>query len=72
MISMDSSPDIIKDASDALKPIEDRGISFYERSIDNLYEVSVDESNLVAEDTDAATAIKDWFSKVQGTPDAAA
>lgn len=28
--------------------------------------------NLVAEDTDAATAIKDWFSKVQETPDAAA
>lgn len=27
MISMDSSPDIIKDASDALKPIEDRGIT---------------------------------------------
>ena len=46
--------------------------SFYERSIDNLYEVSVDESNLVAEDTDAATAIKDWFSKVQETPNAAA
>lgn len=46
--------------------------SFYERSIDNLYEVSVDESNLVAEDTDAATAIRDWFSKVQEAPDAAA
>ena len=46
--------------------------SFYERSIDNLYEVSVDESNLVAEDTDAATAIKDWFSKVQEAPHAAA
>ena len=27
MISMDSSPDIIKDASDTLKPIEDRGIT---------------------------------------------
>lgn len=40
--------------------------------IDNMYEVSVDESNLVAEDTDAATAIKDWFSKVQEAPDAAA
>ena len=46
--------------------------SFYERSINNLYEVSVDESNLVAEDTDAATAIEDWFSKVQEAPDAAA
>ena len=39
--------------------------SFYERSIDNLYEISVDESNLVDENTDAKTAIADWFSKVQ-------
>lgn len=39
--------------------------SFYERNLDNKYEISVDESNLVTEDTDAATAIKDWFSKVQ-------
>lgn len=31
MISMDSSPDIIKDASDALKPIEDRGITVMQR-----------------------------------------
>lgn len=38
--------------------------SFYERSLDNDYEISVDESNLVTADTDAATAIKDWFSKV--------
>lgn len=46
--------------------------SFYERSIDNLYEISVDESNLLTEDTDAATAIKDWFAAVQEYPNAAA
>lgn len=39
--------------------------SFYERSIDNKYEISVDESNLVDENTDAKTAIANWFSKVQ-------
>lgn len=39
--------------------------SFYERSIDNLYEISVDESNLLDADTDAKTAISNWFSKVQ-------
>ena len=35
------------------------------RSLDNAYEISVDESNLVAGDTKAAEAIKNWFSKVQ-------
>lgn len=39
--------------------------SFYERSIDNQYEISVDESNLVDENTDAKAAIASWFSKVQ-------
>lgn len=39
--------------------------SFYERSIDNKYEISVDESNLVDENTDAKAAIANWFSKVQ-------
>jgi phi13 family phage major tail protein len=39
--------------------------SFYERNVDNLYEINVDEANLVNEDTDAKTAIADWFSKVQ-------
>jgi len=39
--------------------------SFYERSIDSKYEISVDESNLVDENTDAKTAIANWFSKVQ-------
>lgn len=46
--------------------------SFYERSIDNLYEISVDESNLVDGDVDAKTAIKNWFSKVQEKDSAAA
>lgn len=31
----------------------------------NLYAVQVDESNLLAEDTSAATAISNWFSAVQ-------
>ena len=39
--------------------------SFYERNMDSRYEISVDESNLVDENTDAKTAIADWFSKVQ-------
>ena len=39
--------------------------SFYERSMDNKYEISVDESNLLTEHADASSAIKDWFSKVQ-------
>ncbi|MCD8038870.1 MAG: major tail protein [Lachnospiraceae bacterium] len=39
--------------------------SFYERSLDNRYEISVDESNLLDEYTDAATAITNWFSAVQ-------
>lgn len=46
--------------------------SFYERSLDNAYEISVDESNLVVEDTKAADAIKNWFSKVQEKDDAVA
>ncbi len=45
--------------------------SFYERAIDGNYEISVDESNLVSEDTDAATALKNWFSEVQEYPDEA-
>ena len=39
--------------------------SFYERSIDNKYEISVDESNLLSEYTDAKTALESWFSAVQ-------
>lgn len=39
--------------------------SFYERSIDSKYEISVDESNLLETHTDAKTAIANWFSKVQ-------
>lgn len=44
--------------------------SFYERSLDNRYEISVDESNLIDEYTDAKTAIGSWFSAVQEYPDA--
>ena len=46
--------------------------SFYERNLDNRYEISVDESNLVSVDTKAADAIKNWFSKVQEKDGAAA
>lgn len=38
---------------------------FYERQIDKNYQITVDESNLAAEHTDAAEAIADWFGKVQ-------
>nr|DAM47800.1 MAG TPA: major tail protein [Caudoviricetes sp.] len=38
---------------------------FYARKLDGNYECNVDESNLLAEHTEAATAIKNWFSKVQ-------
>lgn len=39
--------------------------SFYERNIDNKYEISVDESNLLDAYADAKTAIDKWFSAVQ-------
>lgn len=39
--------------------------SFYERSIDSKYEISVDESNLLESNADAKAAIESWFSKVQ-------
>ena len=43
--------------------------SFYERSLDNQYEISVDESNLIDEFTDAKAALENWFSAVQEFPD---
>ena len=46
--------------------------TFYERSIDNCYEISVDESNLMEDNTDAKAAIENWFSKVQEKDVAAA
>lgn len=46
--------------------------TFYERSIDNCYEISVDESNLMEDNTDAKAAIEGWFSKVQEKDRAAA
>ena len=39
--------------------------SFYERAIDGNFEVQVDESNLIADYTDATAAIKAWFDSVQ-------
>lgn len=41
---------------------------FYERNKDKAYEVSVDESNLIDENTDAKTAIEKWFGEVQEKP----
>lgn len=45
--------------------------SFYERACDGNFEIQVDESNLLAEHTDAAAAIKNWFGKVQEPTEAA-
>lgn len=45
---------------------------FYGRSIDNVYQISVDESNLIDEYEDAKTAITKWFEKVQEKDTAAA
>lgn len=45
--------------------------SFYDRQKDGRYQIVVDESNIVSEDTDAAEAIKDWFGKVQEKEQAA-
>jgi phi13 family phage major tail protein len=39
--------------------------TFHEREIDHLYDLRVDEDNLVDTDKTAAEAIKDWFAKVQ-------
>ena len=38
---------------------------FVERQLDGLYQITVDESNLIDADTDAKTAITKWFEKVQ-------
>lgn len=46
--------------------------SFYERSLDNRYEISVDEANLLETHTDAKAAIEDWFSAVQERENGAA
>ena len=39
--------------------------SFYARQKDGEYLISVDESNIAVDNTDAAAAIKEWFAKVQ-------
>lgn len=41
---------------------------FYERQLDGNYHISVDESNLAVENTEAAAAIKKWFESVQELP----
>ena len=43
-------------------------LSCYARKHDGKFSCSVDESNLIAEDTDAASAIENRFSKVQEWP----
>ena len=43
---------------------------FYERAIDGNYHISVDESNLIEEYTEAKEAIAQWFSAVQEKPTA--
>ncbi|MCI8713098.1 MAG: major tail protein [Ruminococcus sp.] len=45
---------------------------FGERQLDGLYQISVDESNLIEEYADAKTAITKWFEKVQEAEQAAA
>lgn len=45
--------------------------SFYERAIDGNFQIQVDESNLLAENIDAKTAIENWFGQVQERPAAA-
>ena len=60
MISMDSSPDIIKDASDVLKPIEDRGITvmqgWYDKDLNKchvtLWDLGETDDNFSDDDAD--------------------
>lgn len=46
--------------------------SFYARRKDGRIHIQVDESQLIDTDTDAATVIKNWFSKVQELPEESA
>ena len=63
MISMDSSPDIIKDASDALKPIEDRGITvmqgWYDKDLNKchvtLWDLGETDDNFSDDDAEGVT-----------------
>lgn len=60
---MSSSPDIIKDASDALKPISDRGIivmqGWYEKNINDkhvtLWDLGENDENYSDDDAEGAT-----------------
>lgn len=63
MISMDSSPDIIKDASDVLKPIEDRGITvmqgWYDKDLNKchvtLWDLGETDDNFSDDDAEGVT-----------------
>ena len=63
MISMDSSPDIIKDASDVLKPIEDRGITvmqgWYDKDLNKchvtLWDLGETDDNFSDDDAEGIT-----------------
>lgn len=63
VISMDSSPDIIKDASDALKPIEDRGITvmqgWYDKDLNKchvtLWDLGETDDNFSDDDAEGVT-----------------
>ena len=60
---MDSSPDIIKDASDALKPIEDRGITvmqgWYDKDLNKchvtLWDLGETDDNFSDDDAEGVT-----------------
>ena len=60
---MDSSPDIIKDASDALKPIEDRGITvmqgWYDKDLNKshvtLWDLGENDENFSDDDAEGVT-----------------
>lgn len=63
MISMDSSPDIIKDASDTIKPIEDRGITvmqgWYDKDLNKchvtLWDLGETDDNFSDDDAEGVT-----------------
>lgn len=57
--SYETESDKVKTQTNSLKG------SFYERAKDGLFEIQVDESNLIAENTSAAAAMVAWFESVQ-------
>lgn len=67
-VTIFSESDEVELAREIKKLMKEKDFSFEGRNGDD----SVDESNLVKENTKAAEAIKSWFSKVQEKNDAAA